>query len=264
LGTVNIPEASYEDHDRLMEEWFKQIGWGEVSERMKIAMKKVVAWIGDQLTVDRLRGLFKFRAEDENSFERMDWAVFIFGWLHLQMAYANSLHKQYLGTPTGRGLRQVFELLERKGLTKILTKGPFHHNLDEALKHVAEAHILEDWLVVSGAKDISELRSRKPEELRELAEKLVVKHASSQALEEMDVKPEEHRDQQKRQVIQWNRDVLQYIVLDHAISHGNVGIMEDMLPHLLFRFIGGRNTKYATEVLELLQGLHREWPSEVK
>jgi hypothetical protein len=52
LGTVNIPEASYEDHDRLMEEWFKQIGWGEVSEKMKIAMKKVVAWIGDQLTVD--------------------------------------------------------------------------------------------------------------------------------------------------------------------------------------------------------------------
>jgi len=148
LGIVNIPEASYEDHDRLMEEWFKQIGWGEVSERMKIAMKKVVAWIGNQLTVDQLQGLFKFRAEDENSFEWMDWAVFIFGWLHLQMAYTNSLHKQYLGTPTGCGLRQVFKLLEHKGLIKILTKGLFHHNLDEALKHVAEAHILEDWLVI--------------------------------------------------------------------------------------------------------------------
>ena len=119
LGTVNIPEASYEDNNRLIEEWFKQIGWNNVSERMKVAMRKVLAWIGDQLTVDRLRGLFKFRAEDENSFERMDYAVLIFGWLHLQMAFANSLHKQYLGTSSGRGFRQAFDLLERKGLAKV-------------------------------------------------------------------------------------------------------------------------------------------------
>jgi hypothetical protein len=37
-----------------------------------------------------------------------------------------------------------------------------------------------------------------------------------------------------------------------------------MLPHLLFRFIGGRNSNYATEILELLQGLHREWTPEVR
>jgi len=29
----------------------------------------------------------------------------------------------------------------------------------------------------------------------------------------------------------WNCDILQYIVLDQAIKNGNVGIMEDMLPH---------------------------------
>lgn len=33
--------------------------------------------------------------------------------------------------------------------------------------------------------------------------------------------------------------------------------MRDML---LVRFVGGRNSHYATECLELLQGLHREWP----
>lgn len=214
--------------------------------------------------MDRLRGLFKFRAEDENSFERMDFAVLIFGWLHLQMAFANSLHKQYLGTSSRRGLKQAFEILERKGLVRVLTQGPFFHNLDEALYHVAEAHLREDWLLVSGAKDLSELRDRTPEQLCDLAKKLIREHASSQALDDMDAKPSKKHDQQKRQIIQWNRDVLQYIVLDQAIRHGDVGLMEDMLPHLLFRFIGGRNSNYATEILELLQGLHREWTPEVR
>lgn len=263
LGTVNIPEASYDDNVRLMEEWYRQLGWKDVSERMRIGLEKVIAWIGDQLTVDRLRGLFKFRAEDENSFERMDFAVLIFGWFHLQMAFANSLHKQYLGTSSGCGLKQAFELLERKGLGRTLTKGLFHHDLDEALHHVAEAHILEDWLIVSGAESISELKSRSPSELCDLATKLVRDHASSEALDNLDQLPEKKRDEQKRRVVQWNRDILQYIVLDFAIRHRDVGLMEDMLPHLLFRFIGGGNSKYANEILELLQGLHREWPPEV-
>ncbi|KAF7985445.1 hypothetical protein HWV62_5185 [Athelia sp. TMB] len=264
LGTVNIPEASYEDHDRLMEEWYRQLGWGSMDERMKIGLKKVVAWVGDQLTVNRLAGLFKFRAEDENSFERMDFAVFIFGWLHLQMAFANSLHKQYLGTNSGRGLKHAFTVLERKGLQKVKTQGPFFHHLDEALKHVAEAHLREDWLVVSGASTLAELRNRKPEELRNLASKIARTRASAEALEKHDRLPEDQKDQQERQVIQWNRDVLQYIVLDWNIRHGDVGIMEKMIPHLLFRFIGGKNSNYTVEALEVLQGMQRDWPDEVK
>jgi hypothetical protein len=147
-----------------------------------------------------------------SSFEQLDFTVLIFGWLHAQMAFANSLHKQYLGTISGHGLKHAFELLERKGLANVLTKGPFHHNLEEALYHVAEAHILEDWLVISGASQISDLRSHTPEELRSLATTLVEKHASSKAMEIIDSKPQKKRDQQKHQVIQWNHDILQYIV----------------------------------------------------
>lgn len=89
-------------------------------------------------------------------------------------------------------------------------------------------------------------------------------HASSLEMEKMKARPKDKRDPIKQQTIMWNRDILQYIVLDHAIKHGDVGLMEDMLPHLLFRFLGGRNSNYAQEVLELLQSLHREWPPEVR
>jgi hypothetical protein len=48
-----------------------------------------------------------------------------------------------------------------------------------------------------------------------------------------------------------------------AIKHGDVGHMEDLLPTLLFQFSGGGNPEYTIEILELLQGLRREWPEDV-
>ena len=61
----------------------------------------------------------------------------------------------------------------------------------------------------------------------------------------------------------WNMDVLPYLELRAAIKHGDVGRMEDLLPILLFRFAGGGNPKYTIKILELLQGLHQEWPDDV-
>lgn len=145
--------------------------------------------MGDQLTVDRLRGLFKFRAEDENSYERLDFVVLMFGWFHLQMAYVSSLHKQYFGTTQSRGLQQVFLLLEKKGLTKPQVKGPFHHDLEEALYHVAEAHIRVDWLELGKVNQLSNLQKESPEDLLKLAEKIVKQRASSKAMDLLDAKP---------------------------------------------------------------------------
>jgi hypothetical protein len=264
LGTVNIPESSYEGNSNLIEEWFKQLGWASPGEKMKVAMSKIVSWIGDQLTVDRLRGLFKYRAEDNNSFERLDFSVFNFGWFHLQMAFAVSLHKQYEGTSKTRGLKQAFEILEKKGLAKAQTKGVFHHDLNEALHHVAEAHIREDWKDITHVDNLADLRQKTPAELRSLATKILEQRASSQAIDKMDARPKEQQDDEMRQIIMWNRDILQYVILGQAIQSGDIGLMEDMLVTLLFRFSGGGNGKYAVEVLELLQNLHREYPAELR
>lgn len=65
-------------------------------------------------------------------------------------------------------------------------------------------------------------------------------------------------------MVQFNHDLLEYLELDTAIKVGDVGRMEDMLPRLLLRFVGGNNNKYAIEILELLQGLNREWSEDVK
>lgn len=235
LGSINVPEVSYADNEHVVEELMNQLGLGSTcAECQGLGEEKILAWIGDQLTVDRLRGLFKFCSQDINSFDRLDWMILVFGWLHLQMAFANSLHKQYLGTAAGRGLMHAFTVLKRKGLGSALIKGPFHHDLVEAIYHVAEAHLQIDWLAVTKVKNLEDLRSCQPEELVSYARKLVDEHASSGALDQMDALPLDKQDEVKCQTILWNCDVLHYIVLDQAIKQGDVGLMEDMLPTLLF------------------------------
>lgn len=204
LGSVNIPEQSYADNERVVDEILHQLNLGGSTEKeCQLSTEKVVAWAGDQLTVERLRGISKYRSQDINSFDRFDWIILVFSWLHLQMAFANSLHKQYLGTASGRGLQHAFTLLGRKGLGAVMTRGPFHHHLEEAIFHVAEAHVRIAWLGVSGAKDLAELRTRSPTELIGLAKKLIDEHASSKALDQLHGLPEDEHDEVKYMTTQW-------------------------------------------------------------
>ncbi|KAF8141804.1 hypothetical protein EV363DRAFT_1443741 [Boletus edulis] len=198
------------------------------------------------------------------------------------MAFANSLHKQYLGTTAGRGLMHAFTLLEKKGLTSVQTHGPFHQNLHDAIYHVAEAHFRTCWRVIAEVETLESLQSKSPVELLELAKQIVNRLAylavtdaidalpkatnrlaSSAAIDALDALPEAQQDQALHNSILWNRDVLRYIDLYEATRSGDVGIMEATLPLLAFRFFGGHNFNYLGEVLELLQCLHHEWPPEL-
>ncbi|KAI0634114.1 hypothetical protein C8Q77DRAFT_1056061 [Trametes polyzona] len=264
LGTVHIDEASYEGTDKLIEEWMHQLGLHAEDEQKRTGLERVLVWIGDQLTVDRLRGLANFRCEDRNGYERLDWLVVVFGWFHATMAFANSLHRQYFGSASGRGLRQAFGLLHRKGLQSVKIKGSFHQHLHEGILHVAEARLRDCWCKVAGVKTLAELRNRTPEDLYLFAEKLVRDYASNDAIEDLDMLMDGQEDQVFRQAVMWNRDVLYYLLLHQSMKAGDVGMMEHLLPHMLYRFAGGGNHKYAVEVLELLQGIHREWPPEVR
>ncbi|KAI0349259.1 hypothetical protein OH77DRAFT_1525815 [Trametes cingulata] len=264
LGTVHIDEASYDGTDDLIKEWMHQLKLDGADQRTRTGLERVLVWVGDQLTVDRLRGLANYRCEDMNGYDRLDWLVVVFGWFHALMAFANSLHRQYFGTSKGRGLRQAFALLNRKGLQSIKIKGVFYHHLHEGILHIAEARLRDCWRKVGGVEKLADLRSRRPEELRALAEDLVRRYASNDAVEDLDALMDGQHDSTLRQSVMWNRDVLYYLLLHRSMQGGDVGMMEDLLPHLLYRFAGGGNHKYAVEILELLQGLHREWPQDVK
>ncbi|KIJ15179.1 hypothetical protein PAXINDRAFT_12088 [Paxillus involutus ATCC 200175] len=265
LHTANQEEASYEGTDKVIIGIFRQLGLYGEDERIKTALERFIVWIGDQLTVERLRGLHRYRYEDMNSYDRMDYMLPMFGWFHLIMAFAHSLHRQYLGNSAVMGsLQQAFDLLKRKGLQKTETKGPFWHHLNEALHHVSEAHLKALWLTVARVASLTELQSKYPDELLTLAATLYNGHASRLALTKMKGRPLTEQDKVQMQWTMWNIDILPYVELLSAIKNGDVGRMEDLLPTLLFRFIGGGNPKYSIEILELLQGLRQEWPEEIR
>jgi hypothetical protein len=186
----------------------------------------------------------------------------VFGWFHLQIAMEHSIHAQYYGTQQGFGLIHAFDLLKRKGLHSPSVQGTFHNHLREALLHIAEARFCDLWCVVGEVGSLAGLRQRSPSELFSLAQRIVKEYASTSGVRKFEV-TERGRDDLFCQSVQMARDLLEYVSLDQALSSGDVGHLQDMLPRLLYRFAGGSSKNYTTEILELLQGLNREWPNDL-
>ncbi|KAA1479864.1 hypothetical protein DENSPDRAFT_749075, partial [Dentipellis sp. KUC8613] len=133
LRTADIDEASYEGNEKVLAESQRQLKIDSLAEMKKTSTGRLIPIVGDQLTIDCLRGLAKYHHDDINSYERLDWIVTVNGWFHIEMAFASSLHKQHLGTSGGIGLHKAFDVLQHKGLMSTQVKGPFWHHLDEAL-----------------------------------------------------------------------------------------------------------------------------------
>lgn len=262
LGTMHISESSLEGNSKVVDAILSQLGFRTDDERKRLSVSRLVFFLGDQLTVGHLRTLQHMRCQDPNSFDRMDYIIPMFGWLHFEMTEVRSLHKQYLGTETGPvSLRRALVTLGRKDLMTAGTQGDFHEKFSKTLQQVMEAHIRACWLIKGGVATLDELRNKNARELSAIAQKIVKDFASTAALNELTTEPSP--DQVKIQAIAFLRDVLQHFILRRAIKYGDVGLIEHLLPHKLLRFGGGQHSHYAGEVLELLQGLHREWPAEV-
>lgn len=216
--------------------------------------------------MDRLQGLYKFWSEDYNSFDRMDYLVLSPGWFHVIMAFASSLYKQYYGNSSSVGqLRHAFDVLHKKKMSSPATKGPFWNDLDEALRHISEAHFCSCWLEMTGTDNLDQLKKKTPEELHNYAANIHDRYASMTALVNLRKRLTcDNRDLVQENSIMWNADVLPYLELTAAIKHSDVGCMEDLLLTVLFQFAGGGNFKYTVEMLELIQCMHHEWPQEVR
>ncbi|KAI0692067.1 hypothetical protein C8T65DRAFT_745287 [Cerioporus squamosus] len=270
LRTLHEEEASYEGNERVFEEWLRQVDITTPEKKKDLGQNCVIPWIGDQLTASRLRGITVFSCDDYNPFDSRDWLVPQPGFFHLVFAVEQSLHEQYYLTRAALGLVHAFEIMDRRGLQKTSTQGTFHHTFEEAFDHTYEARIRDLWCVAAGVSSLEELRSRSPEELCALAAHIHDNYASTLALSRHDAlptpagPPKAPSDPLLHQNIMFARDAMDYHLLRDAIKCRDVQTMEDLLPRLLLRFLGSSNKNYAIEICELLQGLNKEWPDDLK
>ena len=79
-------------------------------------------------------------------------------------------------------LRQAFDVLHWKGLILQSTKGPFWHNLNEAIYHIAESHFHACWLAVGNVENLKDLMQKTPVELKEMSIQILREHASQSVL----------------------------------------------------------------------------------
>ncbi|KAI0085660.1 hypothetical protein BDY19DRAFT_996563 [Irpex rosettiformis] len=244
LDTVPMEEASQDGNRQVLEEWLRQLKLDGDRARSERNEDRLLIWIGDQLTTIRIRFLKRDRSFDMNFLQRFEQILEIFGWFHAMLATLFSLHKQYYGTSTSFGLKHAFDNMGRKGLERTATQGNFYYTCRQA-----NINALVNW---------------EPEELEVLAAKILDEFASNAALEKLKSLPAAERDQELEHSIQFCQDLLNYLNIDDAIKTGDVGRMEQMLPRLLFRFHGAGSHNYAHEILELMQGLWKEWPLDLK
>lgn len=263
LQAVNTGEASIADNFKVLNLFLEQLGFGSDELRRRLATQ-VVPWTGDQLTIARLRSLQELLAFEPTDFHRFGWLVHLIVFLHTQMAHAKSLHSQYYLSDIDLGFAHAFNILKRKNLATKSTKGPFHHNLELTIYDILTARMRDAWLRAIGSKSLSDARNLSASELCAMAVRIHETLASTSALRHLDALAPNQQDAVLRQNVQINRDLLEYVTFDSAIKRGDVGVMEAMIPRLLFRFIGGKNSNYAKEMLELLQGLENEWPEDLK
>lgn len=115
LPTRDINQSTYEGNDEVIGCIWWDLGLDSLEEREKTGLERVVVWVGDQLTVSRLRGLASYRSHDHNSFQRMDYLIPMFGWFHLQMAFANCSTHNTTGRRPRLGSHMLLMSWGRKG-----------------------------------------------------------------------------------------------------------------------------------------------------
>lgn len=261
LGTTQIDESSFEGNNNVITDVLRQVGLSSVDERIRLAVKRVIPWIGDQKTIKLLRGLQSMRGREMNGYDRMDYLLLILGWFHVKLNIVNSIFWTHRGIVTGTGLARDISKLTRIGLApKTRTSGkPDFHNLQEVILHVLNARIIDCWTKLCGHTTLEAFAASvpHPDNIAKLAEHIVNEYASTKSAHIAGP------DETFRNASLFMRDALIYMELVQSIKLGDVGRMENLIPSLLFMCAGGRNPLYAIEFMEMLDNFLR-WPAEIK
>ncbi|KAF9486497.1 hypothetical protein BDN70DRAFT_794191 [Pholiota conissans] len=247
--------------------------------------KYAIPCLNDQLTNARIRGTQILRAKDINPWERREVFQLAFGTFHLVMNLIWALLHTHRGTSAAHGsLSYYFTLLEK---ARLGNDRPSYYTLLSALTQILEGLILNAWHSECGYSTLEEFAANNPttDDILRIARTIVDKYATPTcpvSPVEMPSKPrkssgknntanERHGDETRpsdnvdcvySNTILLTRDLLYVIEITKAMSAGDFGRIEDILPQIACIFRGAGSNNYSMEVLHFLFNIKHVWPEE--
>ena len=265
LRTTTIEEASIQGNLTVHDDaYLNQLG-----REAKDLVHHVIPSVNDQSTNARIRGGQVLRINDLDPWSRRDVLQLGFGLFHLCMNLIWALLHVHCGSLKQIGsLTYFFALMEK---ARLGAEHPDYHTLLAALTQILEGVILNAWIDELG--DLASFAKTKPsaQDLLFRAQSILNRctcplenwrkgpKAKDDPIPLYSGAPDPLNDVAHQNLILLTRDLLYAIELTLAISGGDFGRIEDLLPTLAKMFRGAGSNNYCTEILHFLANLKYIW-----
>lgn len=232
-------------------------------------VKYAIPSINDQSTNARIRGAQVLRIYDRDPWSRRDVFQLGFGLFHLCMNLIWALLHVHRGSLHQLGsLTYFFALMEKARLSG---DHPDYHTLLAALTQVLEGIILAAWLDELG--DLADFAETNPSAQDLLLRAQSILNRCTCPLEswrkvskakDLRAPPfpdalDPLEDIAHQNILLLTRDLLYMRELTSAISEGDFGRVEDLLPTLAKIFRGAGSNNYCVEILHFITNLKHIW-----
>ena len=219
--------------------------------------------INDQMTNSRIRSAKLLRVKDVNPWTRREVFQLGFGLFHACLNLVWALLHVHRGTLGQAGsLTFFFSIM---GKTRLGCEHPDYHSLLMALRQILHGLTLSAWKIECGYSSLEAFAASEPspETLLRIAGKILLNHASPMDETVSDPAAQNpNNDCIRRNVRLLMRDLLYIEELVCAISDGDWGRVEDILPSLAMMFRGAGSNKYCVEILHFIFNLKKVWTAE--
>jgi hypothetical protein len=265
LRTTTIEEASVHGNLTVHEDAYLV----QLKQQRDDLIQYAIPSINDQSTNARIRGGQVMRINDLDPWSRRDVFQLGFGLFHLCMNLIWALLHVHRGSLQQTGSLTYFFALTEKA--RLGADHPDYHTLLAALTQILEGIILGAWLDELG--DLADFAKTNPSAQDLLLRAQNILNRSTCPLETWRKgskakdptiaphpgAPDPLDDIAHQNTLLLTRDLLYMIELTSAISDGDFGRVEDLLPVLAKIFRGGGSNNYCMEILHFLANLKYIW-----
>ena len=268
LRTTTIDESSIHGNLAVHEDAYL----GQLGQDSKTLYQRAIPTINDQSTNARIRGGQVSRICDVNSWARREIFQLGFGLFHLCLNLTWALLHVHRGSLQQTGsLTFFFSLMEK---TRLGAEHPDYHTLLAALTQILHGVIMNGWRTEVGDLDDFAKTKPTPQSLLRHAENVLTNCATPVETWRKGTKARDPpippypnainpaNDLMHQNILLLTRDILYVMELTQAISQGDFGRVEDLLPTLVKIFRGAGSNNYCSEILHFLVNLKHIWTPE--